>query len=262
MLGESHYVFADEPDGGGGRFGALAVLYDNATKDYMNALGIESGWHCLEVGAGGGSIARWLATRVATGRVVATDLDVSNLRGSAGPNLDVWQHDITSDPLPAGAFDLVHARLLLMHLPDPAAAMARLVAALRPGGWLLVEEFDAPPVDFVDSAVSAPKTSLAFRKVMECAGVDIHFGRRLPEMMRRYGLVSIGAEARTALWTAYGPGTRLMRANYLGLKQAILDTGLVDPAVIDADLARLDDPEFVMLSPMMWTAWGQCGDGN
>ena len=206
MSHESRYVFTDEPDAGGERFSALAVLYDSATKGYIDALGIAGGWHCLEVGAGGGSIARWLSTRVAPGRVVATDRHVSGLQASAGANLDVWRHDIASEPLPAGAFDLVHARLLLMHLPDPAAAVARMVAALRPGGWLLLEEFDTPPMDFLKSGVTTPKTSLAFRGAMERAGVDLQFGRRLPEMMCRQGLSRSAARRARRCGLAAAPG--------------------------------------------------------
>jgi SAM-dependent methyltransferase len=257
MTGDSRYVFAAEPDGSNERFSALAALYDDATKAYVERLGIESGWHCLEIGGGGGSIARWLAGRASTGRVVATDLEVATLSAVAASNLEVWRHDLACEPLPIAAFDLVHARLVLMHLGDAPAAMARLVSAVRPGGWLLVEEYEATPFDPLDHEFSPPKASLAFREAMERAKVDTRFGRRLPGLLRRHGLIRIGAEARAALWTGGGPGTRLMRANYLGLREAMLDTGLVCADEIDADVARLDDPDFVTLSPTMWTAWGQ-----
>src|ERR1039458_7122444 len=39
-------------------------------------------------------------------------------------------------------FDLVHARLVLVHVPQRAQALAAMVAALKPGGWLLLEEAD------------------------------------------------------------------------------------------------------------------------
>lgn len=52
---------------------------------------------------------------------------------------------VTSGALPAGAFNLVHARLLLEHLPQRDEVLRALVRALRLGGWLLVEDFDWAP---------------------------------------------------------------------------------------------------------------------
>ena len=97
------------------------------------------------MGAGAGSIAAWLCQRVgATGHVLATDLDTRFLDALDAPTLEVRRHDITTDALPEGAFDLIHIRAVLEHLPPPAraAALGRMVAALKPGGWLLAESGD------------------------------------------------------------------------------------------------------------------------
>jgi hypothetical protein len=70
------------------RFDALAQLFDARTIEYLTALGVTRGWSCWEVGAGGGSIAEWLAGAVApTGSVVATDLDLRRLSATAVPGL-------------------------------------------------------------------------------------------------------------------------------------------------------------------------------
>ena len=89
---------------------------------------------CLEAGAGGGSITEWLCKRVGDqGRVLATDIDTRFVGELSYPNLDVQRHDITTDDVPESEFDLVHARLLLEHLPGHALALSKLVAALKPG---------------------------------------------------------------------------------------------------------------------------------
>lgn len=255
MAGTS-YVFAAEHDGGTERFAALAELYDAATIRHLEALNLQRGAVCLEVGAGGGSIARWLSGHVSPGRVVATDLDTALLEHLAIPGVEVQRHDIGGDPLPEHTFDLVHARLVLMHLADAEPVLARMARALKPGGWLVVEEFDVAPPAGSDVGV-APKTSLALRAVLEKAGVDLTFGRRLPALFRAAGLENIGAEGRTCLWTGRSAGARLMYANYVGMRDAILSTRLVDPVEFTRDLERLGDVEFLTSSPAMWSVWGQ-----
>src|SRR4051812_38250562 len=85
----------------GDRLGALEALWDPGTQSVIEALGIAPGWRCLEVGAGAGSIAAWLAARVAPdGDVLATDLSTRHLDGLSAPNLEVRRHDILKDPLP------------------------------------------------------------------------------------------------------------------------------------------------------------------
>src|SRR5579884_2803998 len=113
--------------------GTIRVLTENC--------GIGRGWHCLEVGAGGGSIAQWMCQQVGSeGSVVATDIDTRFLDALEEPNLTVLTHDITKDELPAGEFDLIHMRLLLDMMPDKKAIVRKLMAALRPSGYLVLEE--------------------------------------------------------------------------------------------------------------------------
>src|SRR5215468_12462008 len=79
--------------------------------DAFSSLGFGPGWHCLEIGGGGGSVARWLSDQVgADGRVVATDIDTRFLDEIRAPNFETWNHDITVENLPTGEFDLVHTR--------------------------------------------------------------------------------------------------------------------------------------------------------
>ena len=71
----------------------------------------------LEVGVGGPSVPQWLSARVGpSGRVPATDIDISWAGQIAGSNIDVRRHDVAADDPPAEFFDLVHARLVLIHV--------------------------------------------------------------------------------------------------------------------------------------------------
>src|SRR5215831_12542904 len=165
------------------RMDALRDLFDGGTIRHLEDRGIAAGWSCLEVGGGGGSVAAWLSERVGpAGRVVVTDINTRFLEGLVRPNLEVRQHNIVTDPLPEAAFDLIHARLVLMHLPERDAVLARLLAALKPGGWLVDEEFDALAV-LGDRELNPPEEVLnaerAMVRVLIERGVDMRYGRLL-----------------------------------------------------------------------------------
>jgi SAM-dependent methyltransferase len=243
------------------RFSALSELYDATTIGHLERIGVGAGWDCWEIGAGPGSIARWLATRVGpAGSVLATDIDIRFLKVSPPSNLNVLRHDIVSEVLPDRTFDLIHARLVLVHLPEREKVLDRMIAALKPGGWLLTEEFDsvsAPAAPERCSWESALASAAAFREFMVGRGVDSGFGRMLPGRLRERGLEAIHAEGRILMMQGGTTGTALMKANYKQLREAILASGKVTPAELDQDLLRLDRPEFIAPLPIMWSVAGR-----
>lgn len=133
--GEPGYLLDNAQAEARRRFAGLEASFDALTRQHLAARGVRPGWRCLEVGAGSGSVARWLAGQVGPyGHVLATDIDTRWTDPGEFPNLDVAQHDIAADPMPADGFDLIHARLVLVHLPARDQVLARLAAALpRPG---------------------------------------------------------------------------------------------------------------------------------
>lgn len=168
-------------------------------------------------------------------------------------------HDIGKDELEQNAFDLIHTRLVLVHVAQREAAIRRMVAALKPGGWLVLEEFDAQslPHDPIRFGEHYLKTLQANHRAMLLSGVDLEFGRHLPGVMRQSDLENIGAEGRTALFTGGSSGANLMRANFGQMKDVMLATGLVTEREFEMDLGRLNDPAVTWPSPIMWSAWGQ-----
>jgi SAM-dependent methyltransferase len=243
------------------RFAALPRIYDPGTIRHLQALGVAAGWRCLEVGAGGGSIALWLAERVGPhGLVLATDLDTRFLEPLAGPTLEVQRHDVTADPLPEAAFDLAHARLVLAHLPQREAALARMVAALRPGGWLLLEEFDTlslPPDPALNPAERAPRLYAAMLRLMTERGVDLRLGRLLPGRLRALGLADVDAEGRVFLLRAGSAFADLMKANLEQLRAALTSSEGLSAEEFDRELGYLDDSDLLNPTPILWAVWGR-----
>jgi SAM-dependent methyltransferase len=257
----SSYVYDNAGQQAPQRFAGLAGVYDPGTIRHLSERGVGPGWHCLEVGAGGGSIALWLAEQVgAEGFVLATDIDTRFLDELARPNLEIRRHDIGADPLPEAAFDLVHTRLVLVHLPERERVLERLVMAVKPGGWLVIEEFGAPDMRAepeLDPTETRVKALEVLKQVTPTRGVDRLYGRRVAGRLQALGLTDIGAEGRVFRYSGGSAGAAVTRAGVEQLRDAILATGLITEQEFEADLARLDDPSVAYPSPLLWTTWGR-----
>jgi SAM-dependent methyltransferase len=240
----------------------LEAANDPATIRRLEDIGVTHGWRCLEVGAGAGSIARWLSDRVGpTGLVVAADMDPRFL----GPlsdvaNVEIRRLDITCDPLDDGLFDLVHCRMLLMHLDDPSAALRRMAAALRPDGVLLVEEPDnsiCAPADLshprsatVLRVQEALRSALANRRIF-----DPTLGRRLPRLLEGAGLRLVENEGVVRIVRGPSIRTRLARKTLSRFRDLVLQHG-VSTDEWDTFIGAYDDPTFEMVGLMVVQAWG------
>jgi SAM-dependent methyltransferase len=253
------------------RLGALESLFDGSTRRLLTDLGVDKGWRCLEVGCGAGGIARWLSERVGdTGRVVATDLDTRFLEAHGRANLDVRTHNIVTDPLDETGFDLVHARAVLVHLPDREQVLKRLVAALRPGGWLLIEDVDfgGATASMLARYVSAPepvpaaaeRLYLAVGAVFEANGGEPSYGNRLPRALVDAGLAGVEAELHAPVVS--GGREQWVRGSFEQLSERMVGTGLTTARDVELFLAASADPATYYLPPVMVSAWGRRADSR
>jgi SAM-dependent methyltransferase len=242
------------------RFAALSAIFNPTTFRHVAACGIAPGWRCWEVGAGGPSVPRWLVERVGpSGHVVATDIDVGWMAEADG--VEVRRHDVAADDPPAGGFDLVHARLVLVHVPDRDEALRRMAAALRPGGWLLVEDFDdaVQPVACLDE--SGPEQELAnrirrgFMDLLAQRGVDHEYGRTLPRLLRGLGLQDVGADGY--LPVAVAAGAALEAANIRQVRDALVAQGYASDEEIGRHLDALAADRLDIGTPPLISAWGR-----
>ena len=196
------YLLNNQKVEAGQRFAALSALYDAGTVRQVEACGITLGWHCWEVGAGGPFLPRLMAGLVGpSGRVLATDIDVSWARETVAQNVEVRTQDVSCEYPSGELFDLIHARLVLVHIVDRERAFLNMLSALKPGGWLVVEDADAAlqPLSCLDvygpDQELANKIRMGFRSLLSKRGVDLAYGRKLPQIFRGAGLANIAAEA-------------------------------------------------------------------
>lgn len=238
------------------RLGLLEACYDPGTIRRLEALGVAPGWRSLEVGAGGGSVTRWLCGAVGPqGRVCAVDLDTRFVEEIDADNLDVARLDVTTDPLPAGGFDLVHTRALLMHLPPREQVLDALVAALRPGGLLLVEEGDRFPFDALATGFYGEVIEGGLAALSQ-AGVDLEWARHLPSRLAERGLEAIGVDSSVALFEGGSPEAELLRLSVLQLRDLVVAAG-IRPEQLDRWDALLDEPGSWFPSFGLVAAWGR-----
>ena len=258
---DDHYLLSNDQAEAGRRFEALSELFDPVTFRHLEAVGLTAGWACWEVGAGGASVPAWLAKRVGpTGRVLATDIDITWMPAS-GAGFDVLRHDVGTEPPPADDFDLVHARLLLTHVPERNAALASMVRALRPGGWLVIEDADPALQPLICPDESGPEQHLAnrlrqgFRVLMADRGADLAFGRTLPRLMRDAGLDPVQADA---FFPITSPAcTALEIATVQQIRNQLLAAGLATEAEIDQHLANVGSGRLDLATAPLISAWGR-----
>jgi SAM-dependent methyltransferase len=238
------------------RLRTLETLLDAGTRRVLEPF-VAAGSRCLEVGAGGGSIAAWLANRAA--EVVATDLDVTVLRELDHPNVTVRVHDVLADDLPDATFDLIHLRLVLAWLTDVPRALARLTAALAPGGVLVAEEMDfgsVAPEPRHEGAAAFARVAAAHDAVLATRhDFDPYYGRRVEADLAAAGLGSVSSEGRAAMWRGGEAGGDIWRLTLLQLR----DEMDVPASDVDRVLELCDDPTFRSVSPVVMAAWGRRG---
>jgi SAM-dependent methyltransferase len=261
-VGEDGYLLDNRQIGAGERLAALSRLFDPATFRYLERLGITGGWNCWEVGAGGPGVPAWMARRVAPGgSVLATDIDLAWVEEGESVDFDVRRHDVGLEPPPPGPFDLVHARLVLVHVPRRAEALTAMVEVLRPGGWLLVEDADPAlqPLTCIDESgpeqVLANKLRRDFRVLLAERGADLSYGRTLPRVLRRAGLVDVAADAH---FPVGGEDCAVLeRATVEQIRTRLVSGGLATDREIDRHLEAIASGGLDFATSPMISAWGR-----
>ncbi len=259
----SDYPLDNAAPQAGDRFANLSTLYDEVTCRHLDRFGIGAGWRCLEIGAGGGSIARFMSERAwPTGAVVATDINTDWMAGSVPDNVELRRHDIGVDPLPERSFDVVHARAVLTFVAERRTALTRMIGALKPGGWLLVEEL-VPPVteawDWPDEpdVELARKARHAITEVIRRRGGDLYFPREVPGHLSAAGMTDIGAEGFFVPFRTDAVAG-LAKANVDQLRSTIVEAGLMDADELDRFRTDLERPNCLNPASMaLISVWGR-----
>jgi SAM-dependent methyltransferase len=242
------------------RLDSLTALYDERTLRLCEQLGLAPGWDCLDAGAGTGSLAAALADRVgASGAVTALDADVRFLRPLESDCLVVVEADLTEAQLPADRYDLVHARLVLEHLPQRDAVLTSLASAVRPGGWLLIEDFDWSTALVVDPPDEThERVARACLDFLSAHAYEPYYGRTLPRRLAGVGLIEVGTHAESIQVRADRErGLPQWELLVDQLAPGLLAQELLDEAVLERFHALWHDGETVCFAPLLVSSWAR-----
>ncbi|MGF1473227.1 MAG: class I SAM-dependent methyltransferase, partial [Rubrobacteraceae bacterium] len=238
------------------RLDLMSKILDPWTRGYLSALGVGEGWQCLELGGGNGSISEWLCDEVGvSGSVTVIDINPVLLELIPAHNLTVQQMDLRTGELPQNAYDLVTCRAMLHHMPEETPALlARMAAAVKPGGWLFVQE-----PDLHLGKTAEPETWATLCETLiewgHDQGVDWLIGRRLPGMVSALGLghprattdvLNIRGGQRAALWC---------QLFLYEAREQVIGSGKIAAETYDAASALLDDPDYWTQAWMFTSVW-------
>lgn len=247
-MAQSEYVFRRVEDQRElERLRMIEQVFDPASRKRLLGTGLQAGWQCLEVGPGAGSIMTWMGEAVGpTGQVLAVDLDPKFLSEAERQNISVVRADIRTAQLPEQSFDLVHARYVLIHIPDYETALNRMVDCLKPGGWLVLEEPDFSASRGITGGeqelASLRKVNLAIEQMYAALSMDYALGLKLPALLQQRGLQHLSVENDASLCAGGSGMATVMKMSAEQLREKYLATGVVDQSDLERYCRFADDP--------------------
>jgi ubiquinone/menaquinone biosynthesis C-methylase UbiE len=231
-------------------------------------VGLRPGQSAIDLGCGPRGILDLLAERVSPGgRVVGLDADPAHTAMAAGfvsaralSGAEIVTADARHTGLLSGSFDLVHARTLLVNLPDPAAVVSEMVRLAKPGGAVAVAEPDTELALCYPPHPAFDRICAIFPVAFSRNGADPAIGRRVSELFRQAGLTDVGVESRAQM---YPPGNsrRTVRLDLVrAMRTQIVEMGLASGQELDeldaAARPHPEDPHTVVMSGLLFLVWG------
>jgi len=249
------------------RLRLLSAVMRPHVLSLFDRLGVADGARCLDVGCGGGDVTLERARLVGPrGKVVGTDLDGIKLdiaRGEAREqgfgNVEFLLGDGCSG-YGSGEFDLVFARFLLTHVPDPLGVLRQMRDAARPGGILAAVDIDFSGYFCYPDCPALWKYVRLYSDAVKRRGGDANIGYRLPELFGPLKLDDLQMNVfQPAGWT--GPVKQISPLTMDYISDAVIAEGLASREEIEPIVFELygfaESPDTVLSGPRCFEVWGR-----
>lgn len=257
----NEYAFRNSSNEAPIQLSHLEAFLDPTTIAAFESIEVPSGSACLELGAGNGSIAHWLADRIGDDGTV-TAIDINPVHIPPRPNLRIMQHDLRQGLPVAGPFDVIHARLVLSHIAERTEILKSLVELLAPGGWLVVGEFVRDPVQVISAASDADAAlyvkvyDATYDGLINLHGADLRFGFDVFNLMTTAGLATVRSTHFAESWSGDSYAAKFLHSNSFQLEELIRGSG-VTAAELDAYRRLVFDPALTVKSNLFVNTVGK-----
>ena len=244
-----------------------ARVWQAETEHLLDRIGVQSGWHCLDMGCGAMGILGPLSRRVgANGRVTGLEMDAKLLAAAQQyvndeglNNVTLHQGDAYQSGLTPESFDLVHERFVLPHVSDPPALLKEMMRLTRPGGVVVMQEPDHSSWNFWPNSEKWPRLLHILESALALRG-DINIGRRTFQLAREAGLVDVQLRAGVVALQDSHPYMKMPLMGAAVLRPHMIAAGLTTEAELDELLADFErcasDPEVMMITFTTTQVWG------
>ncbi|MEU4423040.1 methyltransferase domain-containing protein [Actinoplanes sp. NPDC024001] len=230
------------------RLRVQARIWQDATATLFDRAGLSAGARCLDVGCGPGETMRLMAERTGPGGTV-TGMDVDATLGTAAVRMlhDAGHRqcrfvagDAIRDEPPPGGYDLVFARLLLMHVTDPVTVLRRMWEWTAPGGHLVVQDYDLRTVGVYPDLPLVDEWRRVFLGTFTTAGREIRMGHRLPALFAEAGIGEPDGIEVAGRMEPLARAGGMLTATYRSVAPAAISLGVATEAQRDAWLTDME----------------------
>jgi SAM-dependent methyltransferase len=205
-------------------------VWEPSGRELLSRIGGGSGARALDVGCGALGWLRILGEWVgASGQVVGTDVDESLLEAARSflesegvSNVELLVDDLFDSKLEPQSFDLVHARFLIAPLGRGPEQVASHVRFVRPGGSLVLEEWDLGSWHFNPPAPAAERLIRLIAEIFATLGGES--GRGLPQLLREIGIEEPDIDAHVVALTPDHPYLRLPLQFSVALESRLVES--------------------------------------
>ena len=270
-----HYIHGNHPQ----EQRRLSKLNDLLNDASLREMGLRGGERILDVGCGLAQMTRAMARAAGPqGRVIGVERDAqqrveaerqARMQGEQAL-VEVREGEAADLPLAQdewGTFDVVHARFILEHVPNPQGVVRTMVRAARPGGKIILEDDDHELLRLWPEPPGFYQVWQAYMLAFESLGTDPRVGRHLVALLHEAGAKPVRNTFNFFGGCAGSPSFDALIRNFIGIidgaEERMVALGLIDAATVREGLAVFEKwgqrPDAAMWYPTCW-AEGRCED--
>jgi ubiquinone/menaquinone biosynthesis C-methylase UbiE len=246
-----------------------ARIWETATMRVLQQSGLREGMSCLDVGCGPGEVMRLMSELVGVGgHITGIDADgkigrqaIEMLQATSDCRFSFLEGDLeNTDEIPGQPFDLTYARLVLFHVRDPIAVLRKMNAWTKPGGLIVVQDFDIRTVDIYPRLEWQSEFEKVVIGILKQSGRDVNIGHKLPAYFHEAGIGDPDGTDVTGLVGSLAQFSATFRGIYRTLLPRAIQMGVTTEADSQALLDELSEAEkgeryYSALLPLLIGAW-------